>query len=87
MGNRLEEDVGRQRITQLGSMLFARGITGARVIARGDVKKVAGYEFHSYGASITGYEHSYITAAAAVGGSEEEFDDFLKCAPRRLAGK
>ena len=69
-------------VTFLGSMLFARGVSGARVIASHAAsptpKEVAGIRFQGYGASCEDYPHSYITAAAALGGSVDQVEEFIE---------
>jgi O-phospho-L-seryl-tRNASec:L-selenocysteinyl-tRNA synthase len=64
--------------TFLGSMLFARGASGARVIVPGKQQSVAGIQFQSYGASYDTYPHSYVTVAAAIGSTQKDIDEFLK---------
>lgn len=60
--------------TRFGSMLFTRGVSGARVVAPGTAKEVAGIEFSSYGASHSEYPCAYVTVACAIGIDEEEID-------------
>ena len=64
--------------TFLGSMLFARGASGARVIVPGKQQTVAGVHFQSYGASYDRYPHAYVTVAAAIGSSTKDIEEFLK---------
>jgi O-phospho-L-seryl-tRNASec:L-selenocysteinyl-tRNA synthase len=63
--------------TFLGSMLFARGASGARVVVPGKRQEVAGMEFKGYGASCDDYPYAYLTVAAAIGGSAAELDEFI----------
>lgn len=77
-----KEDVKRQQgegvgVTFLGSMLFTRCTSGARVVSRGKVQEVAGIQFQGYGAHCDAYPVDYITVAAALGTSEREVDEFL----------
>jgi O-phospho-L-seryl-tRNASec:L-selenocysteinyl-tRNA synthase len=65
---------GSERITMLGSMLWQRCVSGARVVARGKDQKVAGILFQGYGSSCNAYPHDYMTAAAAIGASERDVD-------------
>ncbi len=69
---------GPQGATFLGSMLFARGASGARVIVPGKQQTVAGIQFQSYGASCDNYPHAYVTVAAAIGSTRKDIDEFLK---------
>ena len=71
---------GDDAVTSLGSMLFARGVTGARTISGGKSKAVSGYSFDNYGASANSFRVPYITFAAAIGGSMDEFNEFVRCA-------
>lgn len=47
-----------------------------RVMARGKVQSVGGVTFRGYGSSCDDYPYVYLTAAAAVGGSAAEADEF-----------
>lgn len=66
-----------KHVTFLGSMLFTRFASGARVIARGKTQTVAGIQFQGYGAHCNDYKEDYITVAAAIGTEESEIDEFL----------
>lgn len=64
-------------ITYLGSMLFNRCISGARVVGAKSLKKeetVAGIEFTNYGAHYDEYPCDYLTIAAALGCSRRDID-------------
>jgi len=67
-----------QDATFIGSMLFSRCASGARVISPGKVAEVAGMTFQGYGASCDAYPHAYMTVAAAIGTTEAEVDEFLR---------
>lgn len=64
-------------ITQLGSMLFHRCVSGTRVIGQGVQQEVAGVTFNGYGAHCDQYPHDYLTVAAALGTSQSDVDLFL----------
>lgn len=64
--------------TFLGSMLFTRMASGSRVYVPGKMQEVSGIKFGSYGASSDLYKVPYVTVAAAIGGSTEEVDEFLR---------
>ncbi|KAG7669400.1 hypothetical protein Ndes2526B_g05722 [Nannochloris sp. 'desiccata'] len=68
----------RAGATFLGSMLFARGASGARVITPEKQQTVAGIQFQGYGASYDNYPHSYVTVAAAIGSTKTDIEEFLK---------
>lgn len=62
--------------TYLGSMLFTRCVSGTRVIRKGEVKTICGYEFLGFGSSIDQFAHTYMTSACAIGVSRDEIDRF-----------
>jgi len=64
-------------ITYLGSMLFNRCISGARVVGAKSQRKqetVAGIEFPNYGAHNDEYPCDYLTIAATLGCSRNDID-------------
>jgi len=64
-------------VTYFGAMLWSRGISGTRVVAPGKPQTVGGLRFDDYGSHCDGgYPHVYLTAAAAVGTTEGEVDEF-----------
>ena len=66
-------------VSELGSMLFKRCISGTRVVAiDGRTKNIGGYEFKNWGSHTDGYKQSYITAAAAIGVTKEDINAFIK---------
>ncbi|CAM9099351.1 unnamed protein product [Chrysoparadoxa australica] len=79
-----EQGIGMAAVTPspsvsfLGSMLFIRGVSGTRVVVKGAPKEISGYVFQSYGSSIDGYPHSYLTAACALGLDREGIDKFIQ---------
>ncbi|EGD76656.1 hypothetical protein PTSG_08006 [Salpingoeca rosetta] len=64
----------QQDVTFFGSMLFARRVSGTRVVSTTATKEVAGITFKGYGAHVDEYPVPYMTAAAAVGLTEDEVD-------------
>lgn len=69
------DNLDQNNVTMLGSMLFVRGISGARVIASDDkVKEINGYKFTNWSSHSNCYPHSYLTIAAAIGGSKSDID-------------
>ncbi|XP_074642114.1 O-phosphoseryl-tRNA(Sec) selenium transferase-like [Tubulanus polymorphus] len=64
--------------TQFGSMLFKRNVSGTRVVAHGEVKEISGFKFDGFGAHSSRYPCVYLTAAAAIGMTINEVDDFIK---------
>ena len=68
---------GSEGVTVVGSMLFNRCASGARVVGRGKSAAVAGYQFQGYGAHCDEYPHDYLTVAAALGTSQADITGFL----------
>lgn len=67
-----------EHATMLGSMLFLRRVSGARVIVNsGDTTHIAGSSFINWSAHSDRYPHSYLTVAAAIGGSKDDVDKFI----------
>jgi O-phospho-L-seryl-tRNASec:L-selenocysteinyl-tRNA synthase len=65
-------------VSFLGSMLFQRSVSGCRVVPKSSKPtEISGIEFISWGAHKTDYPVSYITAACAIGVTEDEIDEFL----------
>ncbi|XP_070540300.1 O-phosphoseryl-tRNA(Sec) selenium transferase-like [Ptychodera flava] len=68
-----------KQVTELGSMLFTRFVSGTRVVAHDSPdKEVAGYKFKNYGAHTDQYPCTYLTAAAAIGMTKHDVDTFVK---------
>lgn len=65
-------------LTQLGSQLFLRCVSGTRVIANKECKSVSGHEFKGWGAHHDNYPSAYLTAAATIGMTAVDVDQFLK---------
>jgi O-phospho-L-seryl-tRNASec:L-selenocysteinyl-tRNA synthase len=61
----------------LGSMLFQRCVSGARVYSPGKEQTIGRLEFQNYGAHHSGYPHHYLNAAAAIGMTKEDVDLFV----------
>merc|ERR1712018_855271 len=59
-------------------MLFARNVSGTRVVAQGEVKEVGGYTFIGFGAHHNTYPCTYLTVAAAIGMTTEDVDSLIK---------
>jgi len=65
------------KISYFGSMLFTRCVSGTRVVPKGQVKSISGHEFVGFGSSTENYEHAYLTAACAIGLTNDEVDEFF----------
>ncbi|CAL4124064.1 unnamed protein product, partial [Meganyctiphanes norvegica] len=65
-------------LTELGSMLFLRGVSGTRVIATDEEKTIAGHKFIGWGSHSSNYSHPYLTAAASIGMTSNDVDLFIQ---------
>ncbi|XP_067037810.1 O-phosphoseryl-tRNA(Sec) selenium transferase-like isoform X1 [Acropora muricata] len=72
-------------VTQLGSMLFTRCVSGARVVSPDTSKEINGHVFTGWGAHAKSYRCAYLTAAAAIGMAKEDVDTFLRRLDRCLS--
>ena len=70
--------LSNEHLTELGSMLFTRRVSGARVVKLGTKQTIDTYEFINYGAHSSNYQCSYLTVAAAIGIEENDIDIFMK---------
>ncbi|XP_042209525.1 O-phosphoseryl-tRNA(Sec) selenium transferase-like isoform X1 [Homarus americanus] len=68
---------GTSSLTELGSMMFLRGISGARVINTKAVKTIAGVKFTGWGSHCESYPHHYLTAAASIGMTNKDLKLFI----------
>jgi O-phospho-L-seryl-tRNASec:L-selenocysteinyl-tRNA synthase len=72
------ENFDRNKVSMIGSMLFTRGVSGCRVISTTDNKSIDGTKLLGWGSHIS---HSnnipYITAAAGLGITKNEVDNFI----------
>ncbi|XP_012327836.2 O-phosphoseryl-tRNA(Sec) selenium transferase isoform X2 [Aotus nancymaae] len=65
-------------VTQLGSMLFTRQVSGARVVPLGSVQTVSGYTFRGFMSHTNNYPCAYLNAASAIGMKMQDVDLFIK---------
>nr|KAF6388793.1 Sep (O-phosphoserine) tRNA:Sec (selenocysteine) tRNA synthase [Myotis myotis] len=65
-------------VTQLGSMLFTRQVSGARVVPLGAVQTVSGYAFRGFMSHTNDYPCAYLNAASAIGMKTQDVDLFIK---------
>ncbi|KAI3376483.1 hypothetical protein L3Q82_016940 [Scortum barcoo] len=59
-------------VTQLGSMLFTRQVSGARVIPLGNEQTISGHVFRGFMSHSESYPCPYLNAASAVGITRED---------------
>lgn len=80
-----------RRVTELGSMLFSRCVSGSRIVVPGMGKKIGKYEFENYGGHCLKYHCPYLTIAAVIGMKTNEIHEFvfrfLKCYHKLLKMK
>jgi O-phospho-L-seryl-tRNASec:L-selenocysteinyl-tRNA synthase len=65
-------------VTQFGSMLFHRCVSGTRVVPRNESKTIGSALFRGFGSSTDDYPHPYLTAACAIGLAEGEMHEFFR---------
>nr|XP_048317582.1 O-phosphoseryl-tRNA(Sec) selenium transferase isoform X1 [Myodes glareolus] len=65
-------------VTQLGSMLFTRQVSGARAVPLGSVQTVSGHTFQGFMSHTDNYPCAYLNAAAAIGMKMQDVDLFIK---------
>nr|XP_054761966.1 O-phosphoseryl-tRNA(Sec) selenium transferase-like isoform X2 [Lytechinus pictus] len=75
--NKHDVDDGKA-LTELGSMLFTRCVSGARVVPQGVSKEINGHLFQGFGSHSNAYPSAYLTAAAAIGMTREDVKLFIK---------
>nr|XP_045017513.1 O-phosphoseryl-tRNA(Sec) selenium transferase isoform X3 [Jaculus jaculus] len=73
----LDEHHGKA-VTLLGSMLFTRQVSGARVVPLGSVQTVSGHTFRGFMSHTDSYPCAYLNAAAAIGMKTQDVDLFIK---------
>ncbi|KAG8591603.1 hypothetical protein GDO81_000233 [Engystomops pustulosus] len=71
-------DKGTSAITQLGSMLFTRQVSGARVVPLGTSQTVSGHVFKGFMSHSNDYPCAYLNAASAIGIKKQDIDLFIK---------
>ncbi|XP_052055306.1 O-phosphoseryl-tRNA(Sec) selenium transferase isoform X2 [Apodemus sylvaticus] len=69
---------GDKAVTQLGSMLFTRQVSGARAVPVRNVQTVSGHTFRGFMSHTDDYPCPYLNAAAAIGMKMQDVDLFIK---------
>merc|ERR1711865_488087 len=67
----------RADVTFLGAMLFARNVSGARVVSGLGSKTIGPFEFEGFGAHSNAYSVPYMNAAASIGMTESDVHTFI----------
>lgn len=65
-------------LTQLGSQLFLRCVSGTRVVSNFEHKVINGHEFRGWGSHHDSYPTAYLTAAATIGMMPIDVEQFLQ---------
>ncbi|KAM4706705.1 O-phosphoseryl-tRNA(Sec) selenium transferase isoform 2-T2 [Discoglossus pictus] len=73
----LDKDGGTS-VTQLGSMLFTRQVSGARVVPLGTAQTINGFIFKGFMSHSNNYPCAYLNAASAIGIKKHDVDMFIK---------
>lgn len=66
----------RAELSALGAMLFARSVSGTRVVTCVKEETLGGIKFAGYGAHMDDYPTTYLSFACAVGITRQEVDTF-----------
>ncbi|XP_064383400.1 O-phosphoseryl-tRNA(Sec) selenium transferase-like [Halichondria panicea] len=69
---------GKLNVTEFGSMLFVKNVSGTRVVGSGAEKTIGPHTFTNWGSHCNDYPCAYFTAAAAIGMTRTEMDTFIK---------
>eukprot|EP00055_Hartaetosiga_balthica_P012691 m.62429 g.62429 ORF g.62429 m.62429 type:complete len:502 (-) comp8030_c3_seq3:1882-3387(-) len=67
-----------KEVTAFGSTLFLKRVSGVRVVSTKATKELCGTTFKGYGAHHDDYPYAYMTAASAIGLTEDEVDVFAQ---------
>jgi O-phospho-L-seryl-tRNASec:L-selenocysteinyl-tRNA synthase len=65
-------------LTEFGSMLYLKNVSGTRVVAPGESKTIGSHVFSNWGSHHDCYPTAYFTVAAAIGMSRGEVDVFVE---------
>jgi O-phospho-L-seryl-tRNASec:L-selenocysteinyl-tRNA synthase len=65
-------------ITMLGSRLFKKNVSGARVVSLLETSEIAGFKFSSYGAHIDSYPVPYVVCSCTLGIKKKDIDLFVQ---------
>lgn len=69
----------KSKLTMIGSMLFTRGVSGARIITTTELKTIEEYKFKGFGCHTSNSNNiPYITCAASIMMQKEEVDNFIE---------
>nr|XP_033804156.1 O-phosphoseryl-tRNA(Sec) selenium transferase [Geotrypetes seraphini] len=72
------DEQSSKAVTQLGSMLFTRQVSGARVVPLGLMQTVNDFTFKGFMSHTNTYSCAYLNAASAIGMKKQDVDLFVK---------
>merc|ERR1719510_1537273 len=81
------DDAKGKTISEIGSMLFTRGVSGTRVVTGRDTKVIEGYTFKAWGSHWDKTDTPYLTAAAAIGMTQEDIMTFIRRLDKVMASR
>jgi len=81
------DDAKGKTISEIGSMLFTRGVSGTRVVTGRDTKVIEGYTFKAWGSHWDKTDTPYLTAAAAIGMTPEDITTFIRRLDKVMASR
>merc|ERR1711976_791774 len=87
LANVEREPENAKSISEIGSMLFTRGVSGTRVVTGRDTKVIEGYTFKAWGSHWDKTESPYLTAAAAIGMTPEDITTFIRRLDKVMASR
>ncbi|GJQ88153.1 hypothetical protein Trydic_g13155 [Trypoxylus dichotomus] len=70
--------VPKGSLTQIGSMLYTRNISGVRVVTAEETTSICDYKFQRWGTHCNNCGIPYLTAAASIGILRTDVDIFIK---------
>merc|ERR1712226_746646 len=74
-----DDDKALKSVSEIGSMLFTRGVSGTRVVTGKEEKVFQGnHVFKGWGSHYDNTDVPYITAAAAIGMTHSDINLFIK---------
>lgn len=71
-------NIPKDKVSEIGSMLFLRGVSGARVVTTEEIKTIGNYEFIGWGSHSNEMKVPYLTAAAGLGVTKDEIIIFIE---------
>lgn len=72
------KNIPKEKVSEIGSMLFLRGVSGSRVVTTNEVKCIGDYEFKGWGSHSNELKIPYLTAAAGLGVNKDEIVIFIE---------